>query len=120
MACCRGRALRLVPLFGQVALPQPPAMPPAMPASNLKPALPPFPPVPHLPPFPVPAPAPAPAATAAAPRSVGGAPPESLVRRWVRIYWPDDEEWYEGEVREYRSATGEHRVWYPEDDQVGR
>lgn len=52
------------------------------------------------------------------PLAVAGAPPAAAVGRWVRLWWPDDEEWYEAEVREYRPADGQHRVWYPEDEQV--
>ncbi len=51
-------------------------------------------------------------------RTVAGMPPEAAVTRWLRIWWPDDEEWYEGEVREFNAATGQHRVWYLQDGQV--
>ena len=67
-------------------------------------------------------------------RRVGGRPAGEAVGRWVRVYWPDDQEWYVGVVREYQEeggagssgggfssggGGGRHRVYYEMDEEVG-
>lgn len=37
---------------------------------------------------------------------------KDLVGRWARLWWPEDQEWYVGTVKEYSLLRGQHRVWY--------
>ena len=46
--------------------------------------------------------------------------PQAWVGRNCRIFWPDDEEWYEAAVRAYDDRIGRHNVWYFYDEAVSR
>ncbi|KAK9809797.1 hypothetical protein WJX73_007597 [Symbiochloris irregularis] len=43
--------------------------------------------------------------------------PTALVDRIVKVFWPDDEAWYQGTVTSYDSATGQHHVDYDDGSQ---
>ena len=40
-----------------------------------------------------------------------------MIGKKVKVFWPVDEQWYTGEVREYNMATGEHKLMYPDGDE---
>jgi hypothetical protein len=40
----------------------------------------------------------------------------SMIGKKVKVFWPVDEQWYTGVVQEYNSATGEHKLMYPDGD----
>lgn len=44
--------------------------------------------------------------------------PQAWVGRHCRIFWPDDDEWYEAAVRAYDDRIGRHNVWYFYDEEV--
>ena len=46
--------------------------------------------------------------------------PLAWVGRNCRIFWPDDEEWYEAAVRAYDDRIGRHNVWYFYDEEVSQ
>ena len=50
---------------------------------------------------------PCPALPAAEARLVAGFPPEVVVQRWVRVWWPDDEEWCVGPAASFGSLSDE-------------
>lgn len=39
-----------------------------------------------------------------------------MIGKKVRVFWPLDEQWYVGVVKEYDSSTGEHLLKYPDGD----
>lgn len=41
---------------------------------------------------------------------------DELVGKRVRVFWPDDEEWYFGNVIDYSSDDGKHMVHYADGD----
>jgi hypothetical protein len=43
--------------------------------------------------------------------------PASWVQCCLRIFWPDDDTWYSGEVLEYRPSDGKHRILYHDDEE---
>jgi hypothetical protein len=45
------------------------------------------------------------------------ADPTSWVHCCLRIFWPDDDTWYSGEVLEFRREDGKHRILYHDDDE---
>lgn len=42
---------------------------------------------------------------------------EEVVNRRIRVYWPMDEEWYEGCVRSFDRVLGKHLVEYDDDEE---
>jgi len=49
---------------------------------------------------------------------VAGRLSSELVGHWCRIWWPEDNEWYLGVIREYSPAKGQFRVWYEVDSEA--
>lgn len=49
---------------------------------------------------------------------VAGRLPSELVGHWCRVWWPEDNEWYLGVIREYSPAKGQFRVWYEVDNEA--
>lgn len=49
---------------------------------------------------------------------VAGSAPSDLVGSWCRVWWPEDEEWYEGVIKEYSPSKGQFRVWYVVDNEA--
>jgi hypothetical protein len=59
------------------------------------------------------------AAPVSAPQAlVAGRLPADLVGHWCRIWWPEDNEWYLGGIREYSPARGQFRIWYEVDNEA--
>ena len=44
--------------------------------------------------------------------------PDKAVGARCKLFWPDDNEWYEGVIRAYSWDMGKHNVWYFYDEQV--
>jgi len=42
--------------------------------------------------------------------------PEEMVGKQLRVYWPDDDVWYLGEVMSYNPANAEHLIQYVDGD----
>ncbi|KAK9830484.1 hypothetical protein WJX72_011976 [[Myrmecia] bisecta] len=42
---------------------------------------------------------------------------EQLVGMRCKVFWPDDDEWYDGDVRQFDPQTARHRVWYEYDEE---
>ena len=52
---------------------------------------------------------------------VTGAAPEggaSRVGQRARVFWPEDQDWYEAVVRAWDPEARCHNLWYPYDEQV--
>lgn len=43
---------------------------------------------------------------------------EALIGRQVKIFWPEDDAWYSGEVVAYDDIYGRHHVWTSSHDQL--
>lgn len=41
---------------------------------------------------------------------------QELVGKRVRVFWPDDQEWFVGSVMEYSSLDGKHTIHYNDGD----
>lgn len=48
--------------------------------------------------------------------SAASVPPEQLVGLCCRVYWKDDAEWYDADVRGYDPSTDTHNLWYHMDE----
>ena len=46
--------------------------------------------------------------------------PQTWVGRKCKIFWPDDDEWYDAAVRAYDDRIGRHNVWYFYDETVSK
>ena len=44
--------------------------------------------------------------------------PDKAVGARCKLFWPDDNEWYEGVIRAYSWDMGKHNLWYFYDEQV--
>lgn len=44
--------------------------------------------------------------------------PRSVIGQRCRVFWPDDNDWYEAIVREYDAGSHQHCVWYFYDAEV--
>jgi hypothetical protein len=42
--------------------------------------------------------------------------PWLCVGQCCRVYWPDDDAWYEADVRSYDPASRKHTLWYHSDE----
>ena len=49
---------------------------------------------------------------------VAGRAPSDLVGSWCRVWWPEDDEWYLGMIKEYSPSKGQFRVWYQVDNEA--